>query len=125
MTIPTDRSIQARWPDIIMFDKTTNNTWIIDVACAWEPFLMEREAHKSVKYLELAADLGKRKPRWSITTMAVVVGSLGKIESLGHQLAKLGLWSQTELTEVIKELQYQAIKAGAQLLRRHSVSVEQ
>ena len=32
VTIPTDRSIQARRPDIILFDKTTNNTWIIDVA---------------------------------------------------------------------------------------------
>ena len=82
---------------------------------------MEREAQKRAKYLELPADLGKREPQWSIITMAVVVGSLGTIGLLGHQLAKLGMWSQTDLTKVLKELQYQAIKAGAQLLRRHSV----
>ena len=62
VTIPTDLSIQVRWPDIVLFDKTTNNTWIIEVAYAWQPLLMEREAQKTAKYLELDANLGKRQP---------------------------------------------------------------
>ena len=63
--------------------------------------LMEREAQKTDKYLELDANLGKRQPYWNITTMAVVVGSR-TIGSLRHQLVKLGLWPQTELTGVKK-----------------------
>jgi len=81
--------------------------------------LLEREAQKEAKYFELAADLGRHERRWHIRTMAVVVGTLGTIGTIRHQLARLDLWNPSEITWVIKELQYQTIKAGAQLLRRH------
>ena len=119
IVIPTDKVIDARRPDIVIFNKTTTEAWIIDIACAWEPLLLDREAQKVAKYLELAADLGRRERRWHIRTMAVVVGTLGTIGTPRHQLAQLDLWNPSEITGVIKELQYQTIKAGAQLLRRH------
>jgi len=77
MTIPTDRIIEARRPDIVLFNKATSEAWIIDITCAWEPLILERKAQKKAKYLELAADMGHREPQWNIRTMAVVIGALG------------------------------------------------
>ena len=90
-TIPTDLDLHARRPDLILYINATNTIWILDVACTWEPLIEEREGEKIGKYLPLAADMGKREPRWNVRVGALVTGSLGTIIFLKCQLAQLQL----------------------------------
>ena len=92
VAIPTDQVIQARRPDVVLWNKCTKEAYIIDMACTWESLIPEREKEKKSKYLELAADMGRREPRWQIKTMAVMVGTLGTLGSLRHQFSQLGIW---------------------------------
>ena len=86
------------------------------MACTWEPLIPEREKEKRSKYFDLAADIGRRESRWQLRSVAVVVGTMGTLGTLRHQLAQLGLWTPKEIVWLIQDLQYQAIKAGAQLI---------
>ena len=62
VSIPTDRDLTARRPDIIVYLKECNLAVILEVAVAWKTLLEEREKEKSNKYRELAADLATRHP---------------------------------------------------------------
>ncbi len=56
-TIPTNRQIKERRPDVVLIDRRDSKIKVCDVACAWEPLVLEREREKKLKYRELAADL--------------------------------------------------------------------
>ena len=45
----------------------------MEVACAWEPLILEREEDKGSKYGELSADLACQFPGWKIQVYSVVV----------------------------------------------------
>ena len=50
---------------------------IVEVACAWDPIVAEREAQKRSKYKELAGDLAHQWPQYRVTNFHVVIGTLG------------------------------------------------
>jgi len=53
VSMPTDRDLTTRRPDIIMHLKERNQIVILEVPVAWEPLLEEQEKEKSNKYWEL------------------------------------------------------------------------
>ena len=55
-SMPTDRELTSRRPDVVVFLKGSNQITILEVAVCWEPLLEEWEKEKSYKYQELAAD---------------------------------------------------------------------
>jgi len=103
LTMPTDEPLTARRLDNILCINQTNKIWILDVACTWDPLLEERDREKVAKYIPLAADMGKRVPRWHVKVGALVVGSLGTIKSLRSQLAQLQLWKASELDRILSD----------------------
>jgi len=117
--IPTDEQIEARRPDIIIQNNASKTIWIADVACPWDPLVLDREREKINKYRPLAADLSRRKPQWKVGNVAIVVGTLGTVGSLSRQLAQIGLWDKDEIPRVVSNLQYQVIKSGVRIIRRH------
>ena len=43
-TIPTNRQIRERRPDVVLIDRRdSSKIKVCDVACAWEPLVLERE----------------------------------------------------------------------------------
>jgi len=106
MTVPTDADIRARRPDLILHIKDTKKIWILDVACAWERLIKEREGEKRGKYGPLAANMGKRKLGWHVEVGALVIGTLGTVHSLMSQLALLQLWSKDECRRITKDVQF-------------------
>ena len=57
LSIPTDRQIPDRRPDIVQYLKGERKNVILEDAVAWEPLLAERKRQKPDKYQELAANL--------------------------------------------------------------------
>jgi len=55
--IYTDRGITARRPDLVMVDKMTKCTTIIDVACVMDRHVVAKHQEKIDKYLDLAIEL--------------------------------------------------------------------
>ena len=55
--IPTKGHFAAIRPDLMVSIYSTKTIIILEVACAWDPNVAEREAQKKPKYRELAADL--------------------------------------------------------------------
>ena len=120
-TIPTNRQIRERRPDIVLFDKSERRITVCDVACAWEPLVSEREKEKKRKYRELAADLAGQWSGYKVDVIAVVVGTLGLVCNLDGNLKRLGIFSGRERVTVAANLQREAICSGVQILKRHLV----
>ena len=77
--IPTKERIEARRPDLAIRLLDPKKIIILEVACAWEPIVTEREAKKKVKYRELAAELANQWPGYTVQNAAVGIGTLGLV----------------------------------------------
>ena len=78
MTLNTDRQVGANRPDIVLRDKASRKTYIIDVSCPSDINVLSKENEKMMKYSGLRVELGKM---WNCesTVIPVVVGGLGVI----------------------------------------------
>ena len=81
LSIPTDKQLTARRPDLVAYLCKEKVIVIFEVACAWEPLVNERELEKFSKYRDLAADLASQNPGWRVKTVPLVVGTLGTVNS--------------------------------------------
>ncbi len=61
VSVPTDEQMSGRRPDLVIDAKKLKSMCILEVACAWEPLIKEREEEKRRKYQGLAADLANQK----------------------------------------------------------------
>ncbi len=57
--IPTRKRITERRSDLMVIDKNQKKITVYEVACAWDPGVVQRELQKKGKYQNLAADLAK------------------------------------------------------------------
>ena len=75
MTLNTDRQVAANRPDIVLHDKASRKTYIIDVSCPSDINVLSKENEKMMKYGGLRVELGKM---WNCesTVKPVVVGGL-------------------------------------------------
>ncbi len=60
VSIPTESILTERRPDLILHHSPSRRAFTIEVACAWEPLILEREAEKRDKYQRFAADLASQ-----------------------------------------------------------------
>ena len=93
LTVPTDRQLSDRRPDILLYLKESQEIMILEVAVTWELLLADRERQKSDKYQELAADLATQHHRWRVTVVPSVVGCLGTLNSLRANLKGLDVFT--------------------------------
>ena len=75
--IPTKGHFAARRPGLMVRIYSTKTIIILEVTCAWDPNVAEREDQKRSKYRELAADLAHQWPQYKVTNHPVVIGTLG------------------------------------------------
>ena len=79
VSVPTDRQLTERRPDLVVFAKEKRKIIIFDVACAWKPLLNEREGEKREKYQELARDMATQWKGWKSSVVPLVVGDLASL----------------------------------------------
>jgi len=82
VSMPTDRELTSRKPDVVALLKGSNQITILEVSVCWEPLLKEWEKEKSNEYREVAADLAIQHPGWKVDIFPVVVGSLGTLRRI-------------------------------------------
>ena len=119
VSMPTERDLTARRPDIIVYLKERNQVVILEVAVAWETLLEEREKEKSNKYRELAADLATQHPGWRVDILPIVVGSLGTLRSFRSNIERLKLFSRKEILKLTRDVQFEVICFAVRLIRQH------
>ena len=96
LSVPTDRQLSERRPDLMLHLKESQRIVILEGAVAWEPLLAERERQKTAKYGELAADLATQHPGWRVEVVPIVIGSLGTLRNVRHNIYGLGIFTQRE-----------------------------
>ena len=92
-------------PDLLV--RLVAEKWlvILEVACAWDPLIASRELEKQAKYQDLAADLARQNPGFTVRVVPVVIGDLGTVGQLRQHLRGSQLFDETEtdgLTRVIQ-----------------------
>ena len=76
----TDRTIEARRPDLILINKIIEEYKTIDVALLGDTRVVKIEEEKNEKYGELAIEIGRIwKTRERANTVPIVIGALGTI----------------------------------------------
>ena len=88
MTLNTDRQVGANRPDIVLRDKASKKTYIIDISCPSDKNVTSNENEKVAKYSGLRVELGKM---WDseCVVIPVVVGGLGVISEKFQDYLKM------------------------------------
>ena len=76
--VQTDRTIEARRPDLILIDKIIEECKIIDVAVPGDTRVVKKEEEKIEKYRDLAIKIGRIWKKRA-NTVPIVIGALGTI----------------------------------------------
>ena len=118
LTVPIDRQLSDRRPDILLYLKESREIVILEAAVTWEPLLAEQESQKSDKCQELAADLATEHCRWRVTVVPIMVECLGTLRSLRANLKGLSVFTRREIYRLSKE-QFEALCSAVRLIRRH------
>ena len=118
VSVPTDRELTARRPDLISYSKGDKRIHIFDVAVAWEPLLPEREAEKRGKYQELARDLATQYPGWRTSVHPLVLGSLGSLRGFRSEWVDTGLLGKTDVDRLAKDCQFEVVCSAVRILRQ-------
>ena len=119
LSIPTDRQLTERRPDLVAYYRELGRIVIYEIACAWEPLIEDRQREKGGKYRELAADLATQWPGWKVQTTPLVVGDLGSLGSLRDELSKLQLFTKKEILRFTRNAQFEVLCSAVRILRRH------
>ena len=90
----------------------------MEVACAWDPLVREREEEKRQKYQELAADLAVQNPGWKVSVAPIVIGDLGSMGKLRDELNATNLFTQNQVNRLATEIQFESLCSAIRILRR-------
>ena len=89
LSVPTDRQLSNRWPDILLYLKEKRTIMILEGAVAWKSLVAEWEHQKTDKYRELTAALGTQHPGWRVP---IVILCLRTLRSLKRNIEGLGIF---------------------------------
>ena len=118
-SIPTDRVLEHRRPDVVLVMKKDRKIFLIEMACAFDPLLAEREKEKSEKYEELATDMATQFPGLRVEIVPVVIGDLGSARGLADSLRKLKIFTSRQLGSVLGAMQLKVLYSSTRILKRH------
>ena len=84
--VPTVAVVQERLPGLVQLLKDRKEIWIMDVAVCWDLIISERERKNTVKYQDLAIDMGRRSQGWKVQVLPIVMGGIGTVGRLSQDL---------------------------------------
>ena len=119
LSVPTDRQLPDRRPDIVLYLKGERKIVILEGAVTWEPLLAEQERPR--------ADLAIQHRGWRVVVVPIVAGCLGTLREMRANLYGLGLFTRWEVARLAREIQYEVLCSGVRLapgwmnvLQRHT-----
>ncbi len=118
VSVPTDGLLTERRPDLIVYLKPTRQVIIFEVACAWDPLIVERENEKRVKYLPLAAELASQRPGYKVEVRPLVIGDLGTMASLRRELMDSKILDPGGVTKLVKAIQFESLISAVRIIRQ-------
>ena len=116
---PTDRVVTEARPDMVVRVTNEKRLLILEVACAWEPLIAEREREKRGKYQDLAADSARQNPGYQTRVVPVVIGDLGTVGQLRQHLRDSKLMDRTDVDGLVRSLQRKTLCGTTKLMKRH------
>lgn len=84
-TIITDHTIPNNRPDLLLWNKTTKEAWIIDIANPAPANIKTKYNEKMSKYLPLSAELKQVWGANKVTITPIVIGAMGEIPNTLHE----------------------------------------
>jgi hypothetical protein len=97
-SIITDKTIPSNRPDITVMNKTTKNTFLIDIAVPNTHNLAKIITEKQDKYRELANEISAIWKQNTVQLIPIVISSTGVIpKSLSQSLERLNLHPNTHI----------------------------
>ncbi len=116
VSIPTETILTERRPDFILHHSPSRRAFIFEVACAWEPLILEREAEKRDKYQRFAADLAGQVRCWKVTVHPLVMGDLESVCGFKKELKSTSLLDTSTISRMVREAQYEVLVSAAQIV---------
>ena len=111
-TVQTDRTIDARRPDLILIDKIIEECKTIYVAVPRDTRVVKKEEEKIEKNRDLAIEIGRIWKKRA-NTVLIVIGALGTISK--NHLMYLG---ELECNISFETIQKTALLGMARIIRR-------
>jgi hypothetical protein len=97
-SIITDKTIPSNRPDITFMNKTTKNTFLIDIAVPNTHNLAKIITEKQEKYRQLANEISAMWKQNTVQVFPIVISSTGVIpKSLSQSLKRLNLHPNTSI----------------------------
>ncbi len=106
-------------PDVVGYQHAAKRIQIFEVACAYEPCLLEREFEKRRKYLPLAFDLARQFDGYRTRVTPVVMGDLGTVGRLRTHLTEAGVFWKDQVDRVVCGNQREVLCGSVDLLTKH------
>lgn len=111
----TDRIIEHRRPDMVLFKKDEQECFVIDVAIPGDQNIVNKATEKITKYAELKVEIARMwgLPERKVKVLPVIIGALGSIpKSLTKYL------DQLDIKYDVRTLQKSALLGTAHILRK-------
>ena len=83
--------IEARRPDLVVFDKVKKETMIIDVAMPEDARVYDKEREKIEKYSLSKDEIARLRKMKKVIVIPIVVGALGTITKFEKYTESLGI----------------------------------
>lgn len=117
VSMPTDRQLEERRPDLILEIKGSKTILILEVAVAWDPLVIERESQKRGKYSELAKDLAGQFRGWKVKVVPIVLGCLGSLGSFRAELESTKTLGARERVYLQRNCQAEVLCGAVRIVR--------
>lgn len=118
-SIPTDRVLEHRRPDMVLIQKDRKRVVLCEMACAYDSLVEERQKEKGRKYEELAADMATQYRGHRVIIAPLVIGDMGSIGNLAESLKKLDTFSPKQLSAVLLAMQTRVLYSSTRIMKRH------
>ena len=120
ISIPTDRQLSATRSDIIMYSWRTKCIFILEVACAWEPLIIEGEGEgEEGKISGISKDLATQHRNWKVSVHPLVVGDLTSLAVFRDEFWATHLLTKREISFLAQNCQFESLCSAVRIIRRH------
>ena len=117
--IPTTSQLSATKPDLVIFDRKTNEIFLIEFSCPAEYNMAAKDAEKKAKYEGLVFDMQKQYPRQKVKLVVLLVGVLGGIEVAMRKRLESVPHCQKSADFLLMQCQKAVLLGSMNILRHH------
>jgi hypothetical protein len=115
VSIATDETFSERRPDLVMIDEIRRRVYVVEVAVAYDPRVLDRAHEKLGKYHRLSRELARQYLGYEVLVVPVVPGNLGSMVAVEKFLPTLHFAND----HLARRVQTAALLGTVRLIRSH------